>query len=857
MSSQWPIQVRAGVLLALISLGLIGNYFKYPIFLNIDFLFGSVFAMLALQLFGLGSGVAVGAIAAVVTYFLWNHPYAIVIMTIEVVAVGLLMGRKNIGMVLADAIYWLVIGMPLVYVFYHGVMDASVGSTTITMTKQAVNGVANTLLARLLYSGYALGTGSAKIAYRDLIYNLLSFFALYPALILLMVSSHDEFKKTDLQIRNDLVHETQLVRHRIDVWSHNRINEISHLAALATTLTPAQMQPRLVQSHRSDINFLRVGLLDSTSTTTAYSPQVDELGRSNIGKNFADRPFIPRLKESLKPMLSEVVLGQIGVPKPIVAVLAPVVKANEFNGHVAGVLSLNEIEQFLEKNAQSKTMLYTLLDTNGNVILTNHKDQQVMQPFARSNGSLHRLDDTISQWAPKLPPNTPSSERWKASSYLVDSPIGGLSEWRLILEQPVAPFQKMLYARYTSVLALLFILLFTSLVLAEFLSRIAVARVEQLTLFTKSLPEELSKGAEHVWPQSNVTEHHQLIERFKDMAASLSRQFSANKELTTSLENRVAERTEKLIASEEKFRLLVNNSHDIIYTLNEDGIFTFVSPAWTSLLGHPLEEVAGHSISKFVHPEDLSICTAALSGLFSTGQLQTNIEYRVRHADKSWRWHISSAVPIKDEAGMVIGAEGIAKDITVQKELEDAVRQLAFHDALTNLPNRRLLTDRLGQVMAASRRTTSYAALMFLDLDNFKTLNDTHGHDVGDLLLMEVAKRLTDSVREMDTVARFGGDEFVVLLGDLGDTEPDAKAGVVAEKIRTTLAQPFLLTVGQTAATHKVVKHYCSASIGVVVFMNHDLSQEEVLKRADDAMYQAKEAGRNSIRFHKGSPARA
>jgi hypothetical protein len=160
-------------------------------------------------------------------------------------------------------------------------------------------------------------------------------------------------------------------------------------------------------------------------------------------------------------MLSEVVLGQIGVPKPIVAVLAPVVKANEFNGHVAGVLSLNEIEQFLEKNAQSKTMLYTLLDTTGNVILTNHKDQQVMQPFARSNGSLHRLDDTISQWAPKLPPNTPSSERWKASSYLVDSPIGGLSEWRLILEQPVAPFQKMLYARYTSVLALLFILLFT------------------------------------------------------------------------------------------------------------------------------------------------------------------------------------------------------------------------------------------------------------------------------------------------------------------------------------------------------------------------------------------------------------
>lgn len=857
ISNKWPIPVRAVVLLGLVFLGLIGNYLKYPIFLNIDFLFGSIFAMLALQVFGLGSGVAVGAITAVVTYFLWNHPYAIVIMTFEVVVVGLLMRRKNIGMVLADAIYWLVIGMPLVYVFYHGVMKASVDSTTITMTKQAVNGVANALLARLLFSGYALGTGSARIAYRDLIYNLLSFFALYPALILLMVSSHDEFKKTDLEIRKNLVHETQLVRHRIEVWSRNRIHRISHLAELAAAHTPAQMQPRLAQAHESDLNFLRIGLVDSAANTTAYSPLLDELGRPNIGKNFADRPFIPRLKESLQPMLSEVVLERIGVPKPIVAVLAPVVKANEYDGYVAGILSLNEITDFLEKNAQSRTMLFTLLDSNGNVILTNHENQKVMEPFARSNGTLLRLDDAISQWMPKLPPNTPQSERWKASSYLVDSPIGGLSEWRLILEQPVLPFQKMLFARYTSMLALVFILIFASLALAELLSRKAVATMDELTLFTKKLPEELSKGSEPVWPQSGVTEHHTLIERFKEMATSLSRQFSANRELTTSLEKRVEERTAELIASEEKFRLLINNSHDIIYTLNPEGVFTFVSPAWTSHLGHPLEEVVGHSIAKFIHPDDLAICTAALNELFSTGQLQTNIEYRVRHTDKSWRCHSSSAVPIKDKAGKVIGGEGIAKDVTVQKKLEDAVRRLAFYDTLTKLPNRRLLNDRLGQVMAASKRASSYAALMFLDLDNFKPLNDTHGHDVGDLLLIEVAQRLTDSVREMDTVARFGGDEFVVLLGDLGHTEPAARAGVVAEKIRASLSRPYLLSVGQAGTPSKVVEHHCSASIGVVVFVNHDLSQEDVLKWADDTMYEAKEAGRNSIRFHGGPPATA
>ncbi len=209
---------------------------------------------------------------------------------------------------------------------------------------------------------------------------------------------------------------------------------------------------------------------------------------------------------------------------------------------------------------------------------------------------------------------------------------------------------------------------------------------------------------------------------------------------------------------------------------------------------------------------------------------------------------------MKDETGKVVGFEGTAKDITLQRELEITVRQMAFYDLLTKLPNRRLLIDRLTQVMAASKRSSSYAALMFLDLDNFKPLNDTHGHGVGDLLLIEVANRLTGSVREMDTVARFGGDEFVVLLSDLGTTEATSQALVVAEKIRATLAEPYLLIVKHAGASDTVVAHHCSASIGVVVFLNHDLSQTDLLKWADDAMYQAKDAGRNSIRFHQFQP---
>ena len=195
-------------------------------------------------------------------------------------------------------------------------------------------------------------------------------------------------------------------------------------------------------------------------------------------------------------------------------------------------------------------------------------------------------------------------------------------------------------------------------------------------------------------------------------------------------------------------------------------------------------------------------------------------------------------------------------DITERKQMEDQVHQMAFYDTLTRLPNRRLLDDRLRQSMAASKRSACYGALMFLDLDNFKPLNDLHGHAVGDLLLIEAAERLRACVREVDTVARFGGDEFVVMIGDLDvdKSESMAQARLIAEKIRVTLSAPYLLTIRHEGKAETTVEHHCTASIGVALFINHEASQDDILKWADSAMYEAKEAGRNLVRFHDVKP---
>ena len=191
-------------------------------------------------------------------------------------------------------------------------------------------------------------------------------------------------------------------------------------------------------------------------------------------------------------------------------------------------------------------------------------------------------------------------------------------------------------------------------------------------------------------------------------------------------------------------------------------------------------------------------------------------------------------------------------EITERKQLEEQVWQLAFYDPLTHLANRRLMDDRLGQVIAAGKRSTCYSALMVLDLDNFKPLNDRYGHLVGDMLLTEVARRLLACVRQIDTVARFGGDEFVVILGEL-DTDKavsTVQALGVAQKIKTALSDTYLLHVTQQGGTVVTVEHHCTASIGVAVFSGNGVSPGDILNRADSAMYRAKDDGRNAIRFY-------
>lgn len=306
---------------------------------------------------------------------------------------------------------------------------------------------------------------------------------------------------------------------------------------------------------------------------------------------------------------------------------------------------------------------------------------------------------------------------------------------------------------------------------------------------------------------------------------------------------------EDLREQEQFYRMITENVEDFIAVLDLKGKRLYNSPSYSRLFGDA-EALKGTDSFAEIHPDDRERVKRLFGETVNTGSgLRT--EYRFSMPDGSTRYMESRGGVIKNILGRPSRVVVVSRDITERIMAEDQIRNMAFYDALTKLPNRRMFDDRLNQAMAASNRSGRYGALMFLDMDNFKSLNDQHGHSAGDLLLREVARRIISCVREMDTVSRFGGDEFVVMLTELdADKKPSiAQTGIVAEKIRAILAQPYMLVLQQEGDVEKKIEFRCSASIGVVMFIDHEYKPADLVKRADMVMYQAKEEGRNRVRF--------
>ena len=298
------------------------------------------------------------------------------------------------------------------------------------------------------------------------------------------------------------------------------------------------------------------------------------------------------------------------------------------------------------------------------------------------------------------------------------------------------------------------------------------------------------------------------------------------------LEEREAALSVAAIAFEIEEGMIVTDQDEVIIRVNR---------VFTKLTGYSAEEAIGKNLSMLKSDHhDAEFYPRMREILYRDNYWQGEIWNRRKNEEIYPEWLTITAVVGKD--GKITNYICAFFDITERKQAEDKIHNLAFYDPLCQLPNRRLLFDRLHQAVTTSARNQTCAGLLFIDLDNFKILNDTRGHDIGDLLLIEVGQRLRTCIREIDTLARLGGDEFVVLLEGLSEdrTQAAVQARGVGEKMLKAINQPYML---------KDIEHYSSASIGISLFANYRQNLDDLLKQADTAMYAAKKSGRNTLRF--------
>jgi diguanylate cyclase (GGDEF)-like protein/PAS domain S-box-containing protein len=300
---------------------------------------------------------------------------------------------------------------------------------------------------------------------------------------------------------------------------------------------------------------------------------------------------------------------------------------------------------------------------------------------------------------------------------------------------------------------------------------------------------------------------------------------------------------EALRESEARYRTIVEDQTELICRFLPDGALTFVNEAYCRYCGKKPEELIGHTFMSFIPDEDQEFVRKQFISLSSENPLVT-YEHQVVIPNGEIRWLQQSDRAIFDEQGRILEFQSVGRDISERVRAEQQLAYMATHDALTGLPNRVLFNDRLTMALAHAHRNQQGLAVMLLDLDGFKDVNDTLGHGVGDQLLLAVGDRLTSLLRKGDTVARMGGDEFLLLLPELARVEDAAK---VAQKILEAIRKPFVFDGYELHLT---------TSIGIALYPNDGEDADTLIKNADIAMYYAKDQGRDNYHYYSGKEGR-
>lgn len=550
-----PHSLRRQLLPALL-LGLAGllvNLLRYEIFFNVDFIFGSVFVMLAILHLGEGPGVVAALIAGSTTWLLWNHPWAMLILGSEALFVGWLVRRRSWDLLLADLVFWGALGVPLVWVFYHLVLRTPIQTTALVFLKQAINGIINALMACILHLAWRArprGNGAARPAFRSVVFVTMVSLVTFPALLYLTAFVHQEVRRGEQDMIRQSAGLNLVARQVLQTWIEDRHQSIATLASLASQ--PNQRREdlqRTVEAIRTAMPaFKRAGVLDVHADVIVFSPLVDNLGHPSLGRNFSDRPYIPILRESLRPWVADIVMGRIGRPEPVISLVVPVVRSGRYDGYCIGIVDANLIQEVLAIVASSADAQLTLLDRSGHVVASTRKDLAMMAAFVPPPGERRPLGEGVWHAMPPARPGRSALQRWSESFIVQEGLLSPQLPWKLVVESPQAPLISSLSRITIRGLGTLLLLILLTIGLAHLFSRRFTGAIARLEEATRAFPGRLGgdPDADLALAPSRIAEIQHLNDRFHQMTDALQVSFHELNDLKNTLEQRVATRTQEL-----------------------------------------------------------------------------------------------------------------------------------------------------------------------------------------------------------------------------------------------------------------------------------------------------------------------
>lgn len=561
---QAPKRAALGLVILIIA-GYAGNYFRWTLFFDIDFIFGSIAVWIVACLYGTGWGTLAGFIAGICTYTIWHHPYTIITFTCEVLFVSLLFHRQRQNIVLLDGIFWLIIGMPLIWLFYAGILHVDSTQVWMILFKQPVNGILNTLIASLIVTHLPIHKwierpqAVSTLSLQQTLFNLLVAFVLLPTLTLIVLNSHSAVDNIETAAQKELNVASNNLVVEMRSWHLQHLRAVSELAKVAAQLEPIQvaaLQPNMEFVKQAFPDFHKIYITDTegreilataNASTTVFSPSQHETGNSATGWKIPNKSYLEKVDNLLQPIVSDVFTQQSGASPPRIVLSIPVLRNNQLRGFVVAEIELSGIESILKSNIDERELQITILNDKKSAIASTQTERLGMQTFdRRQDGEIRWLAPGTYHWLP-ITGSRLLMVRWNNSFFVRETAIDTQLPWTLIVELPAQPHVQYIEKVHTHNLAILVLICAIALLFAALLSRRLVGPLSKLAQVTTNLPGKLLERELIDWPKSSVAEMDSLVSNFKWMATNLNQKFREIKSVNATLERRVQERTQQLL----------------------------------------------------------------------------------------------------------------------------------------------------------------------------------------------------------------------------------------------------------------------------------------------------------------------